>query len=75
MLSSIARGVGVMEVAKPASESLSLTPHCSVCEGFTLITIIRHSFTWDMGLTWLHCPFIFLHLMKQHRAGPLYNGM
>lgn len=71
----IARGMGVMEVAKPVSEILFHSAlHC-VCEGFTLITLIRHSFTWDMGRSWLQHPFIYLHLMKRHRAAPPYNGM
>lgn len=43
---------------------------CSVCEGFALIFLIKHSFTWDMGLFWLHHPFIYLSLMKQPRARP-----
>lgn len=53
----------------------SLSLHTALCEGFTLITLIRHSFTWDMGLSWLQHPFIYLPLMKQHRAGPFYNEM
>lgn len=53
----------------------SLLLHTALCEGFTLITLIRHSFTWDMGLSWLQHPFIYPPLMKLHRAGPSYNGM
>lgn len=63
-----------MEVAKPVSESLS-RPTCAyaLCEGFALIFLIKLSFTWDMGLFWLHHPFIYLSVMKQ--AEPILTIM
>lgn len=59
-------------VWKPPSAHMC---QCSVCEGFALIFLIRHSFTWDMGLFWLPRPFIYLYLMKRPRACPSHNGM
>lgn len=59
---SIATGMCDMKIAKPASESLP-HPTCpnALCEGFALISFIKHSFTWNMGLFWLyHLLFIRL---------------
>lgn len=65
-------GGGQAWIRKPPSPHMC---HCSVCEGFALIFLIKHSFTWDMGLFWLLCPFIYLSVMNQPRARPPCNGM
>jgi len=65
-----------MEVAETVSESLP-SPHmrrCSACEGFALISLMKHSFTWDTGLSWRRRPFIYLS-KDEAAPGPILPVM